>query len=37
MSRLAVFPHVLQGDYWADRAAGFPQVRHLDLRAMSVW
>lgn len=37
VARLAVFPSVLQGDYWTDRAAGFPQVRYLGLRAMSVW
>ena len=32
---LTVFPPVLAGRYWSDRAAGFPGVVHLPLRQMN--
>jgi len=34
---LQVFPEVLCGRYWQDRAVGFSGVKHLGLRPMAFW
>jgi len=34
---LQVFPTVLQGRFWKDRAAGFPSFEHLGQREMEFW
>ena len=35
--RLEVFPHVLHGRFWEDRARGFPNFEHLGMREMAFW
>jgi len=37
ISKLTVFPAVLQSQYWIDRAAGFAAPRYLGIRAMEFW